>query len=54
MRSASRRGIAATWSTAASTSASTGAGADGSWRRAVDVFNPDQPSGEQPQRKEPS
>ena len=28
--------------------------ADGSWRRAVDVFNPDQPSGEQPQRKEPS
>ena len=28
--------------------------ADGSWRRAVDVFNPDQPSGEQPRRKEPS
>lgn len=24
--------------------------ADGSWRRAVDVFNPDQPSGERPHR----
>ena len=27
---------------------------DGSWRRAVVVLNPDQPSGEQPQRREPS
>ena len=27
---------------------------DGAWRRAVDVFNPDQPAGDQPRRKEPS